>query len=148
MSAAEKLTEEQAARHLGISKASLTRARYRGEIYPIRMGQKIIRYTHEILDEYRQRKALSVETIMSQALASRTSLTTGTGVYVLWRGDEITYIGKSATFHTRLASHLLTSKEFDAYAFVPVHPDLVNEAEAMLIRELMPRHNVQYARVT
>lgn len=56
MSAAEKLelpfTEADAARKLGISKATLTRERLAGRIHPIRMGQRIIRYTDEILDEY------------------------------------------------------------------------------------------------
>lgn len=44
--------EAEAARRLGISKASLTRERLAGRIHPIRMGQRIIRYTDEILDEY------------------------------------------------------------------------------------------------
>ena len=45
-------TEGEAARKLGVSKATLTRERLAGRIHPIRMGQRIIRYTDDILSEY------------------------------------------------------------------------------------------------
>lgn len=58
MSAAEKLelpfTEAEAARKLGVSKATLTRDRLAGKIHPMRFGQRVIRYTDAILEEYRQ----------------------------------------------------------------------------------------------
>ena len=58
MSAAEDFrcpfTEAEAARRLGVSKATLSRERLAGRIKPIRIGQRIIRYTDEILDEYLQ----------------------------------------------------------------------------------------------
>lgn len=62
----ELLTEQQAASELGISKATLTRVRLSGKIQAIRMGQRIIRYTHEALNEYIQ-----------QCSASDKSATTG-----------------------------------------------------------------------
>jgi hypothetical protein len=56
VSAAERLpelfTEAEAAERLGISKATLTRERMVGRIGAIRIGQRIIRYTDEILSEY------------------------------------------------------------------------------------------------
>lgn len=45
--------EAEAARRLGISKATLSRDRLAGKIHPMRHGQRIIRYTEAILDEYR-----------------------------------------------------------------------------------------------
>jgi hypothetical protein len=58
MGAAEKMPqyfgEAEAARKLTISKALLARERLAGRIHPMRMGQRVIRYTDEILDEYRR----------------------------------------------------------------------------------------------
>lgn len=51
----EKFDEAEAARRLGVSKASLSRERLRGNIHPIRIGPRIIHYTQEILDEYEHR---------------------------------------------------------------------------------------------
>lgn len=56
MTAAEKLpdlfTEAEAAKRMGISKATLTRERMANRIGAIRIGQRVIRYTDEILREY------------------------------------------------------------------------------------------------
>ena len=58
MGAAEKIeipfTEAEAARRLGISKATLTRDRVAGKARPMLMGLRTIRYTDEILKEYRE----------------------------------------------------------------------------------------------
>jgi|GEM_PF-7060508 len=58
MGAAEDLhapfDEAEAARRLGVSKATLMRERVAGKIHPMRIGQRVIRYTETILDEYRQ----------------------------------------------------------------------------------------------
>lgn len=56
MGAAEKIpfSEAEAAHRLGISKPTLARLRLAGQIHPMRIGPRIIRYTDEILDEYRQ----------------------------------------------------------------------------------------------
>lgn len=44
--------EAEAARRLGISKATLMRERIAGKIHPRRHGVRVIRYTQQILDEY------------------------------------------------------------------------------------------------
>ena len=58
MGAAEDLhapfDEAEAARRLGVSKATLMRERVAGKIHPMRIGQRVIRYTESILDEYRE----------------------------------------------------------------------------------------------
>ncbi|KAJ4853174.1 helix-turn-helix transcriptional regulator [Xylella fastidiosa] len=58
MSAAEKLpelyTEEEAARRLLVSKATLTRERMAGRIHPIRISTRIYRYSNQIIEEYIQ----------------------------------------------------------------------------------------------
>lgn len=55
MSAADRFDEAEAARRLDVSKATLQRRRLAGDIHPIRIGPRIIRYTQEILDEYEAR---------------------------------------------------------------------------------------------
>ena len=47
-----RFTEAVAADKLGISKASLMRERIAGRVHPYRIGQRIIRYTDAILNEY------------------------------------------------------------------------------------------------
>lgn len=47
-------TEAEAARKLGISKALLMRERAKGRVHPMRYGQRVIRYTDEILIEYQK----------------------------------------------------------------------------------------------
>lgn len=58
MGAAEDLyapfDETEAARRLGVSKATLMRERAAGKIHPMRIGQRVIRYTETILNEYRE----------------------------------------------------------------------------------------------
>lgn len=58
MSVAEDLhipfDEAEAARRLGMSKATLMRERVAGRVTPMRFGQRVIRYTESILEEYRQ----------------------------------------------------------------------------------------------
>ena len=46
--------EAEAARRLGVSKATLSRERLAGKIHPMRHGQRVIRYNDAILDEYRE----------------------------------------------------------------------------------------------
>ncbi|WP_291773842.1 helix-turn-helix domain-containing protein [Luteibacter sp.] len=58
MGAAEDLhapfDEAEAARRLGVSKATLMRERAAGKIHPMRIGKRVIRYTESILNEYRE----------------------------------------------------------------------------------------------
>ena len=55
MSAADiPFSEAEAARRLGISKATLMRARAASLIHPMRHGPRTIRYTQSILDEYQE----------------------------------------------------------------------------------------------
>ena len=52
--AAAEFGEAEAARRLGISKSTLLSERMAGKIHPMRMGQRIIKYTDAILAEYRE----------------------------------------------------------------------------------------------
>lgn len=147
MSAAEfatvPFTEEEAARKLGLHKQALVRERMAGRIVPIRMGKRVIRYTDAILDDYRNRPPEDMTVLVERAAECRTPLLKSAGVYLLWSGEEVVYVGRTATFHTRLAFHILC-KEFDSYSFIAVPAALVAETEARLIRHLRPALNVQF----
>ncbi|HZF98657.1 MAG TPA: helix-turn-helix domain-containing protein [Pseudoxanthomonas sp.] len=76
MSAAERFDEAEAARRLGISKATLARVRLAGGIHPIRIGPRVIRYTQAILDEYEQKcrnVSAKLETSGSASVPARSS---------------------------------------------------------------------------
>lgn len=47
--------ECEAARRMGISKATLMRERIAGKIHPMRHGRRVIRYTQQIIDEYQSK---------------------------------------------------------------------------------------------
>jgi hypothetical protein len=75
VSAAEKLrpgeyTEAQAAAELGVSKSTLIRERLAGRIFPMRMGQRIIRYNDAILEEYRELCRNAPDKSVTSGLAS------------------------------------------------------------------------------
>lgn len=136
----EKFDEAEAAKRLTVSKATLARERLAGRIHPIRIGPRIIRYTQEILDEYRRRCPDSVEDIIAKASERRSPLIHEPGIYFLYSGSEVVYVGQTTNFTSRLAAHACR-KEFDAYSFLRVDGDL-NQVEAKLIDALKPRLNV------
>lgn len=75
----EKFDEAEAARRLDISKSTLTRARLRGEIFPIRIGPRVIHYTQAILDEYEQQCRNVSEKSETTGSASGPARTSGAG---------------------------------------------------------------------
>lgn len=65
----------------------------------------------------------------------------GRGIYFLWLGSELVYIGQSETVYGRLANHL-GCKEFDRYTFLPVAAgESLTRLEALYIRALNPTLN-------
>ncbi len=137
----ELLTETVAAQRLGVSKATLSRERLAGKIHPIRMGQRIIRYTDAILTEYRNRCPDNLDELLATASMCRTPLRRESGIYLLYLRDEVVYVGQTGNFISRLASHMFR-KDFDAYAFLSAEPDRVATLEARLIDRLRPRLNI------
>lgn len=137
----EKFDEAEAARRLTISKATLSRERLAGRIHPIRIGPRVIRYTQEILDEYRRRCPDKLADIIAKASECRSPLIREPGIYFLYLGAEVVYVGQTTNFPSRLAAHMFR-KEFDAYSFLRAPENELNGLEARLIEALMPRLNV------
>jgi excinuclease UvrABC nuclease subunit len=65
------------------------------------------------------------------------------GIYFLFDGDEIVYIGKSINIESRVVNHRgQGEKEFDSYSFVEVHDELLrNHLEAYYIYTVSPKYN-------
>lgn len=78
-------------------------------------------------------------------LANRIDRNTGKHfVYILWLGEEITYIGQTKMLEARIDFHKCGDKEFDSYSFHAF--DCIGDAintERALIREHKPRYNKQ-----
>jgi excinuclease UvrABC nuclease subunit len=69
------------------------------------------------------------------------------GVYFLFDGEELVYIGKSWNCFLRVAEHTRkeTDKVFTSWSFVPTEYDeSLLELEKQLIKEHRPKYNVQH----
>lgn len=64
----------------------------------------------------------------------------GSGIYALFNGETLVYIGQAINVMKRLAAHTET-KDFTHAAFVSVPRDLLNEVERGLINAYLPRLN-------
>jgi predicted GIY-YIG superfamily endonuclease len=67
------------------------------------------------------------------------------GVYFLFDGDDLVYIGKSVDVHGRVRTHCQEGcKRFDRWAFVPVAEAELVGAEKALILEHKPKYNIEF----
>jgi hypothetical protein len=63
------------------------------------------------------------------------------GVYFLFSGDEIVYIGQSRNVPARVQHHMGSDKEFDRYSHIVLPADSLNEWESFYIHLFQPRYN-------
>jgi hypothetical protein len=64
------------------------------------------------------------------------------GIYFLWLGQEIVYVGQSRAIHLRILQHLEDrTKKFDGLSFIVCHPHALNKRERYFIEALTPRYN-------
>ena len=67
------------------------------------------------------------------------------GVYYLFRGLDCIYIGESVCVYSRIAEHIRSGKEFDAFKYERIQGvDARKKREASLIRQHRPLHNFQH----
>lgn len=65
-----------------------------------------------------------------------------TGVYFLYRADELVYVGQTRTLKWRLDQHLAEGvKNFDSVAFIPCTIDRLMQIEGHYIGRHAPRYN-------
>ena len=62
------------------------------------------------------------------------------GVYFLFDGDDLVYIGKSIECRARIESHKKT-KKFDSYHILQMQESEIDEAEKKYISKYKPRYN-------
>lgn len=64
------------------------------------------------------------------------------GIYVLFDGDEVVYVGQSRNVHGRIGNHVVEGvKKFDRFAVVEVEADLLDYLESKYILALQPKYN-------
>lgn len=63
-----------------------------------------------------------------------------TGIYFLFDGDEIVYVGQSVDIMTRVGAHL-RDKVFDSFNYIECDLCDLNNLEATYILELKPKYN-------
>jgi len=64
------------------------------------------------------------------------------GIYYLWDGAEVIYIGKSTDVRHRISAHRSDRFDFAGYFVDECSPEELFEREAEAIAEFMPRYNV------
>jgi len=62
------------------------------------------------------------------------------GIYLLFCGEEVVYVGRSSHVRERVEQHRGT-KEFDSFAMVPVEEEAQTWVEKSLIQALKPKYN-------
>lgn len=64
------------------------------------------------------------------------------GIYFLFDGDEVVYIGKSTNIHNRLNSHEHDrQKKWDSFTFLEVEGIFSGALESIFIGSYRPRYN-------
>ena len=65
-----------------------------------------------------------------------------TGIYLLFDGDVLVYIGQTTKLAQRLYTHWKGAKVWDSYSFYVVDPARLVPVESRLIHNLMPKYNL------
>ena len=64
------------------------------------------------------------------------------GIYCLFSGVDLVYVGQSVNVHSRISQHALyTDKKFDSFSYIPCNRDELNMMEARYILRFRPVHN-------
>lgn len=65
-----------------------------------------------------------------------------TGVYLLFQGDNIVYIGKATDIMNRIRTHLYEGvKIFDSFSYIEIQKDEIHIWERVLINKFNPIYN-------
>lgn len=64
------------------------------------------------------------------------------GLYFLFDGDELVYVGQTEDLDARLSVHRKSEKKWNSYAFLPCFLENMDSLEARYIIRYSPRYNV------
>lgn len=65
------------------------------------------------------------------------------GVYMLFLGDALIYVGRSTELPRRITTHRRSGRAFDAVEAIPCSYEIAKWLEAELIRTLLPTENIK-----
>jgi hypothetical protein len=68
-------------------------------------------------------------------------LTSVRGIYFLFDGKDIVYVGQSVNMNYRVGQHVVSDKEFDSWNYVEIKAECLDEYEAEYIMHLQPKYN-------
>lgn len=71
----------------------------------------------------------------------------GCGIYYLWDGERVVYVGQSKDVEKRLSQHAHRGTPFIQAFFDPCAPSELLDREAIAIREFRPVLNEQNSRL-
>ena len=74
-------------------------------------------------------------------LAGAAPVYRGPGIYFLFNGQELVYVGQSVNVADRIGNHARSEKEFDSVATIKCAIDKLDETEASYIAHLKPTTN-------
>lgn len=66
------------------------------------------------------------------------------GVYFLFDGNRIVYVGQSTNVLGRIGTHAQAGKKFDSFSYMEVEKDQLSEAELAYIQDFRPPLNRQF----
>lgn len=76
-------------------------------------------------------------------LDARQPLVASSGVYLLFDGDEVVYVGQSTDLMRRILAHQYNrAMQFDSYVALRLPAENISYYEAMTIRHHRPRYNL------
>lgn len=85
---------------------------------------------------------MAIPSIPPRIDLSQLPRTTVTGIYFLWDGDRVVYVGQSKTIGWRIMQHLGdAAKKFDGISFLRCRLGSLNSWERQYIEGLLPRYN-------
>jgi hypothetical protein len=89
---------------------------------------------------YRRFKVLPLDQL--RGLPAALPSTARSGVYFLWFGPELVYIGKSVCIGDRIFYHRVMHKEFTHATFERGHPECIRELEGDYVLRYRPLLNL------
>ncbi|WP_257540564.1 AlpA family phage regulatory protein [Sphingobium sp. CFD-1] len=85
---------------------------------------------------------MSVDRLREFAVPIADMMHGGTGLYFLWRGDSVVYVGQTRAGFLRIATHMSnTGMAFDAVGFLRCPSSELDAAERAYIDRLLPEYN-------
>lgn len=95
-----------------------------------------------LLDDSLEKYIFSLDEIMAKSIKWEYNPDHGTGVYFLFDGDDLVYVGRSEQVRYRLNTHAFSDKKWQRYSLITIHEkEHRNIMEAFYIAAYWPFYN-------